>query len=377
MTDQTFVQASLMKISLNRLETLRALGVPFDQFNLFKRFNDEELQEISSLDNLSLNELLLLAQNTKRGISGIKTFLELQEYGVSYTKFDELKSGEDILHGLKAGLSLEEATGVVDSGLWMRSAIKARDTGVEFSDLYQVHSLRRNDVDAYIDARSNGYSHEELIAVVAESPEAYAGFSIGEYRKARSTGITFEQIMEMLTHVKIDDRGRSYYLDLVTHSNKVSHTEACEVVSTGMYHEDYLFARSRGMNHEQIMQVVGMKMRRDRLKEHAHFLRENCRISHDEVFQYWQLTDHGLIGINRYIKLLDAGYQFDEIKAAHDAGVRVWVFGELRNAPIQATQEEILAIRTLGITDTAYLDLRERGIDHNTIVESVQSLRAP
>jgi hypothetical protein len=373
-SNNTIVQATLAGVSPERFDVLCGLGVTSGQFKLFERFSLEELEEIGS-HKLASSELIRVAQISGYGPYNVKVYAKLRAYGVEASEIDGVSGPADMLMAIEAGVPREQINMAMSSGLSMRDLIKARDARISIEEMIEAHGTRRF-LGSYLAGREWGYSHRELITIMRLAPKTHRGFEIEDYHKVRLVGITHDQVLEVLQDERVNNHGKGYYTEYVTSSSKsLPHQDAYELVTRNVYPSNYWTAR-QGMTHTQFIDMLNNCATVDEIKACGGFLADNCRISYEEVMQYRQLTPGlGLYGINSYIKLIDAGFPFDEILAAREAGIGLFHFTRLRSSALALTQSELMELSGYQIDPEKYIKLRGEGIEHGTIISNAQPKR--
>jgi hypothetical protein len=370
MDDDKRVQAVLLGIKPERFIELQELGIAVEQFDLFSRFGDEALSDLAKL-KLDPTELVKIVQDSHGNIYTIKVYAKLRARGLSAGSIASLKSPSDLLDALKAGLSVEEATRLLDAGVPRYMMIEAHQANISLDEVAAAARVRST--SDYVKARQQGYGHDELLDVMrmaARHTPNYRGFELEDYLKVRATAVTHEEVMTMLTDERVDHHSRGYYVEYITHErNGLSHEQAYTLATYRLYPNYYWGARS-GVEHDYVIKALQAGIPDTYLEEFGAFLANNCRITPDEVLQYWSLAA-SLTGVNRYIKLLDAGFDYTSMLAARKAGVGLSAFASLR-AEWLLTQQEVLEVAASGIALRDYTKLRDDGLIHSVIISSLQ-----
>lgn len=376
MDNDVRIQAALHGIEPERYEALTRLGLAPDQFELFKQYTVGMLAELATYQ-LDPKELAAIVQLSGYGVYNVTLYAKLRKRGIGGLEITSLglQGPARMLEGLEADLPLDIVRRAVSNGVWLNDLLSAEDAGIAFDDLFAAAEVRASAVAGYVKARQQGYSHDDLLEHMSETRRltpTWKGFEIGDYVTVREAGATHAQVMQIMRDERFEESHRRSYLEYVTHeTGGLSHEIAFELTARGVYPADYWRAREYA-SHDVILEVASRETGTLRLEDFGKLLAENCRIKPKEIVQYACISGGRLYGINDYLKLLDAGFMYEEIYEAHQAGVGLWYFAKLRSEPLSLSQEELLEVARLDIDLARYVDLRKDDVPHGAIVSTAR-----
>lgn len=376
MDDTLRVRATLAKVSPERFEAFQKLGISSKDFEIFKNYNAEALTRLGAL-GLETDELLDVAQWEYYSDRLIVTYAELRQRGLETAAIKRLSfhHSVDMLKGLEAGIAIDIINAAFNKKVGIDYLIEADEANITYDDLFEaVESDSQVMLHEYLKARKAGYTHQELMAVlnIRINDRGFKVLSLSEYLKLREVNITHDEVMEATSHYDEEGYSRSYYTDFVTDTDRpLKHKEALELTLARIAPTSYRSV-SDVLTQKQIMEGVRLGMTGSALSDHAERLRNNCRITIEESLQFWRVGHKSYVGINSYIKLIDAGFTFEEILAVTESGLGLMDFRSLRDG-WQLSQTETLEVGASGVSPNDYMKLRHDGIDHMTIINAAMA----
>lgn len=364
------VRAAIAGVPVDVMESAETLGISPERAKEIRYFTPKGISEALSLSSRLTPSKIRKLIDTKV----VKDDYSLRIYAeLSDVLSDEQLADTDldiVKEFLDAGYSPEEAILISRTGhfVLIQSAKEAKTANIPLSELLEAWDIGHD--GGYVLARKAEISHQVLLEVLRLTRDGVGGFRLSDYLDVVTHGAaTHEQIVAMLR--RYNNSRRSYYAQLLLGNKEedrtVTHDEAIEVLECNYYLSDYWHARSAG-SHAEVMEAASTGIR---AKDYVTLRKDNPRVTHQEIVQAATLDNGATHSLPDYIRLIDAGYSYADIKAAN-MSVRIYYTLRASDHGPHLTQEQVIQVGELGIPFHQYLNLHRQGIPHEVIVANAQ-----
>ena len=361
-------RATQLGVSGERIERYLDLGLQPHQFKQFSYFKDDVLEELIGY-RIPAAELYRIVQDRGCDADYIIAYAKLREQGFTDVEIRLMKQPKDVLVGLEAKIPRPYVLRADQEEIPILNLLDGVRAQIPFEHMFEAAGVRNvPTLYVYIQARQNHHSHKHLMEILRHADPDEVDFDLVSYQKARTFGEAHNKIVKMLRDLHGRPKQRLLYLEYITARPGLMHKEALALAVHSVSLGQYFQVRHQGLSHKKIMKGLDQGLSIQNLDECADFLNNNCRISFEEVVQYYGMFGY-LYDINDYIKLLKAGYLYEEVKEAHDLEVSMIDYGKLRAEPMALSHEDVMTVIGLGIDPQLYMKRRESGDIHAMIIE--------
>lgn len=370
MNENIETQALRNSVKPEVIAIVKELKLPVETLSSLMSFNLDALRALLKSD-LPIEEIRHFAMENK-STHDTAFYISLRSY-LSEEQVNAIPAihRRSVRDGLEAGFTLEQMKEAVRRGvIYVGSLVKANRLGITFEEYMEVFDPETR-ADEYIEARSSGSSHEELLEVLRAGRDEYKSFSLEKYSKLISHSVPHAQILYMLKQ-PFDFNFRDHYVILmVSDWSDVTHRQALQVVRGGIHPYTYRAARAHA-SHSEIMQVNRSSLG---LKEYADIRAQHSKLTHAQIMSYVGIPT-SLRSISSYQLLLSEGVAFKDIERATSLGMSMSAFLSLLELPFRCSVEEILDVASADMYAYRYQERWLSGESHELIIENAMKKQA-
>ena len=359
-------QATLWNVSPERIKKFERLKVEASQIKYFLGFNDELLDQFIEA-GLFADELVRVAL-THCNAHYMKAYTRLRkDHRMTQMEILALKNPSDFLLGLEEGLSRSVLIRADKREIPVQSLIDGVKAGIPLEHMFEITELQRTvSLLSYIGARKAGYSHKHLVEVLRLADPGESNFDLVHYQKVRLSGIEHGKVIRMLEALRGEPAQQALYVEYVTSRPGLKHDKAGALASRNLSLDEY-WDLHQDLSYLKILFGLDHGLSVRLLRECIDFLNNNSRILFKEVVQYCSITGY-LMGVNDYIKLINAKHQYEQIKEAYDHGISMPDYGRLRADSIDLSHEEVMMLAPYKTKVATYIGFREQGMSHSDTI---------